>query len=181
VLHRTKFLLRSERLRPRRVFLAARAKPTIVVGRFCGRGMGALREGILPFPEAVLCFISVSTEMKRKRNKRVFCMFVQYKTLRASETYFSLIPKAERKVIKRNSASLGRCSNLSQRTFFKKFFENSKTLLKNKLFFFFSKVFGKVLRKPFFQKGFPKPYIISLIISEIILTPRTICSQLGVE
>ena len=46
---------------------AARAKPTIMVGRFCGRGMGALREGILPFPEAALCFISVGTEMKRKK------------------------------------------------------------------------------------------------------------------
>ncbi len=62
-------------------FAAARAKPTIVVGRFCGRGMGVLREGIPPFPEVVLWFISVDTEMNEKSYKRVFCMFVQHKSL----------------------------------------------------------------------------------------------------
>ena len=62
-------------------FSAARAKPTIVVGRFCGRGMGVLREGIRPFPEVVLWFVSVDTEMNEKIYKRVFCMFALHKTL----------------------------------------------------------------------------------------------------
>ena len=71
----------NKRCCPRRVFVAARAKPTIDVGRFCGRGMGALREGIRPFPEVVLCFISVDTEMKRKNLQERFCVFAQHKSL----------------------------------------------------------------------------------------------------
>ena len=66
---------RNERRYPRRVSAAARAKPTIVVGRFCGRGMGVLREGIRPFPEAALCFVSVGTEMKIKNlQERFLCV-----------------------------------------------------------------------------------------------------------
>ena len=70
--------LPKHRYRPRRVLFAARAKPTIMVGRFCGRGMGALREGILPFPEVALWFVSVDTEMNKKSFKGVFGVFVQH-------------------------------------------------------------------------------------------------------
>ena len=42
--------------------------------------MGVLREGIRPFPEVVLWFVSVDTEMNEKIYKRVFCMFAPHKT-----------------------------------------------------------------------------------------------------
>jgi hypothetical protein len=40
--------------------------------------MGALREGILPFPEVALWFVSVDTEMNKKSFKGVFGVFVQH-------------------------------------------------------------------------------------------------------
>ena len=70
-------------------FAAARAKPTIVVGRFCGRGMGVLREGKPPFLEVVLWFVSVNTEMNEKAHKRVFCVFAQNKSLHVHRGYGS--------------------------------------------------------------------------------------------
>ena len=38
--------------------------------------MGVLREGIRPFPEVVLWFVSVDTEMNKKSFKGVFGVFV---------------------------------------------------------------------------------------------------------
>jgi len=63
-----------------------------MVGRFCGRGMGALREGILPFPEVVLWFISVDTEMNEKTYKRVYAVLAQYKIFYTSQKkkYYSI-------------------------------------------------------------------------------------------
>jgi hypothetical protein len=46
--------------------------------------MGALREGIRPFPEVALWFVSGDTEMNEKSYKRVFGMFAQHKTLFSS-------------------------------------------------------------------------------------------------
>ncbi len=77
--------------------VAARAKPTIMVGRFCGRGMGVLREGTLPFPEVALWFISVDTEMNEKTYNRVLGVLAQHKTFCVSGTYFSLKPQAKEK------------------------------------------------------------------------------------
>jgi hypothetical protein len=84
VLHRTKISLIKQTVTAPPRFSAARAKPTIVVGRFCGRGMGFLREGIPPFLKAVLWFISVGTEMNEKFYKCVFCVFVQHKSFYSS-------------------------------------------------------------------------------------------------
>jgi len=41
--------------------------------------MGSLGEGIPPFPEVALWFISVDTEMNEKTRNCVFGMFVLYK------------------------------------------------------------------------------------------------------
>ena len=55
--------------------------------------MGALREGIRPFPEAVLCFISVGTEMKRKKKQSRFryvrtALSLIFNTKNSKEHYF---------------------------------------------------------------------------------------------
>jgi len=54
--------------------------------------MGALREGILPFPEVVLWFISVDTEMNEKTYKRVYAVLAQYKIFYTSQKkkYYSI-------------------------------------------------------------------------------------------
>ncbi len=55
--------------------------------------MGVLREGMRPFPEAALCFISVGTEMKRKKKQTRFryvrtALSLIFNTKNSKEHYF---------------------------------------------------------------------------------------------